>query len=97
MSPGRILRLFLAAALLCAQQAALSHELWHLLDQGSQPAQQQLCGQHDALGTVAGAVDTAVPVFADERPSAPEYRSIVLPEANSPGLAPSSRGPPASL
>ena len=56
MSLGRVLRVLLAAALLSAQHAALAHGLWHSVDQKSQPAQKQLCGQHDALGTVAGAV-----------------------------------------
>lgn len=96
MSLGRILRVLLAAALLSAQHAALAHGLWHSVDQKSQPAQKQLCGQHDALGTVAGAVDAVVAVPSAETPAAPEYRSVVLPAAKSPGLAPSSRGPPAS-
>ena len=98
MSPARLLRvLLLAAALLSAQHAALAHAIWHSAGHKSQPAQKSLCLQHDALGTVAGAVDAAIVIVPTEAAVAPEYRSLVPPAAKSPGLAPSSRGPPASL
>jgi len=95
MSLGRVLRVLLAAALLSAQHAALAHQIWHSVDQKSQPAQKQLCGQHDALGTVAGAVDSGTVATPAELPPAFAVRSVTVPEARSPGLAPSSRGPPA--
>jgi hypothetical protein len=97
MSLGRVLRVLLAAALLSAQHAALAHQIWHSVDQKSQPAQKQLCGQHDALGTVAGAVDGGTVAASAELPSAFAFRSVTLPEAKAPGLAPSSRGPPTLL
>ena len=97
MSLGRVLRLLLAAALLSAQHAALAHGLWHSVDQKSQPAQKQLCGQHDALGTVAGAVCGVAIAAAAETPALPPFYALPLPAAKSSPLAPSSRGPPAFL
>jgi hypothetical protein len=92
-----VLRVLLALALLNAQHAALAHQIWHLGDHSKQPAQHQLCDQHDALGTVAGAVDCPIALFAGETPSDFLHRSAALPSATTPGLAPSSRGPPALL
>ena len=92
-----VLRVLLALALLNAQHAALAHQIWHLGDHGTQPAQNQLCDQHDALGTVAGAVDGPIALFAGEAPSDFLPRSAALPSATTPGLAPSSRGPPTLL
>ena len=97
MSPGRVLRVLLAAALLSAQHAALAHELWHASTLKSQPTQKQLCGQHDALGTVAGGLDSHVTPAVAETPADISCHVVVLPAAQSLGLAPSSRGPPASL
>jgi len=93
----RILRIFVALALLNAQHAALAHQIWHLGDHGKQPAQNQLCDQHDALGTVAGALDCPIVLFAGELPPDFLHRTTALPSATTPGLAPSSRGPPALL
>jgi hypothetical protein len=95
VNPARGLRILLAILLLSAQQAALSHAIFHLDRQGLPAEQRTLCDQHDALGTVAGAlgsvvvppVAVAVPVRACSVPD--------LPAASQPGLAPSSRGPPA--
>jgi hypothetical protein len=97
MSLGRILRVLLAAALLSAQQAALAHGIWHSVDAKSQPAQKQLCGQHDALGTVAGAVDSSTVASSTESLPAPAVPCVALPAAKAPWLAPSSRGPPGLL
>lgn len=95
MSLGRALRILLAAALLSAQHAALAHGLWHSIEKKSQPAQKQLCGQHDALGTVAGAVCGITTPLAAEAPPAILFGALALPAAKSAGLVPSSRGPPA--
>lgn len=97
MSLGRVLRVLLAAALLSAQHAALAHGLWHSVDQKSQPAQKQLCGQHDALGTVAGAVNCIAVASLSEAPAISAFFIVALPAARAPALAPSSRGPPAFL
>jgi hypothetical protein len=97
MTATRALRILLALALLGAQQLALSHQIWHAGRDGSQPAQKQLCVQHDALGTVAGALNAPIAVFTGEAPAAIPCAHVALPSASTPGLAPSSRGPPALL
>jgi hypothetical protein len=97
MRLARVLPVLLALALLSAQQAALSHQLWHLLDHGSQPAQKQLCDQHDALGTVAGALDSPILQLGGVVPANFSLCFIARPLVATPGLAPSSRGPPALL
>ena len=95
MNLSRALRVFFALALLSAQHAALSHEVWHLGKHGPQPAQKQLCDQHEALGTVAGALDSPVVPVACERPADFLFPSLAHAAASRPWLAPSSRGPPA--
>ena len=97
MNLTRSLRILLAILLLSAQQAALAHQIWHFGDYGSQPAQEQLCGQHDALGTVAGAVDSPCTLLPGDAPADFSFHSVELPSAATPGLAPSSRGPPTLL
>ena len=97
MNLGRGLRILFAVALLSAQHAALAHQIWHFADHGQQPAKNELCGQHDALGTVAGALDSPVIQLSGEAPAGFLHRSVALPSAATPGLAPSSRGPPAFL
>ena len=93
----RVARLLIALALLAAQQAALAHQVWHLGNQDSQPAQSQLCEQHHALATVAGALDCALPdapfVAMRDAPLAVVARAA----APAPRIAPASRGPPESL
>ena len=94
--PGlkRLLRVFLAAVLLAAQQVALEHPLAHAFAAGGKSP---LCEQHEALGTVLGAVDCAATLAVDEAPL-PAAIAAVLPAArdNAP-LTPSSRGPPSLL
>jgi hypothetical protein len=94
MPSMRALRILLALALLGAQQLALSHQIWHAGKDGSQPSQTQLCGQHDALGTVAGAMNAAMAPILTESTADSCVTSIVPHAAKSPALAPSSRGPP---
>ena len=93
----RALRILLAFALLGAQQLALSHQIWHVGKPGSQPAQERLCVQHDALGTVAGALDAPATPFAGEAPAVVSSPCFALPSASTPGLAPRSQGPPSLL
>jgi hypothetical protein len=97
MTLARSLRILLALALLGAQQLALAHQIWHAGKASSQPAQEQLCVQHDALGTVAGALDAPIALVAGAAPAEFSRPSVALPSAATPGLAPSSRGPPAFL
>ena len=93
----RAARFLVAVALLVAQQAALGHQIWHLGKQDSQPAQNQLCEQHHALATVAGALDCALPDadFVSMRDAPPAVVARI--GAPAPRLAPSSRGPPELL
>jgi hypothetical protein len=97
MALARSLRILLALLLLSAQQTALSHQIWHFGKHGPQPAQERLCDQHEALATVAGALDAPLMLFAGPLPAESVYRSVALASASLPGLAPSSRGPPAFL
>ena len=97
MSLGRVLRILFAVALLNAQHAALAHQIWHLGDQGTQPSQSELCAQHVALGTVAGALDSPATLSPGDAPAGFSIQSVDLPSAATRGLAPSSRGPPAFL
>jgi hypothetical protein len=93
----RAARFLIALALLAAQQTALAHQIWHLGKQDSRPAQSQLCEQHHALATVAGALDCA---SSDVAVTAPDHVScslVELPTALLPPLAPVSRGPPSFL
>ena len=94
--PGlkRLLRVFLAAVLLAAQQVALEHPLAHAFAAGGKSP---LCEQHEALGTVLGGVDCPATHAVDESPL-PAQVAALLPAArdNAP-LAPSSRGPPSLL
>ena len=94
---GRAARFLVAVALLVAQQAALAHEIWHYGKQDSQPAQGQLCEKHEALSTVAGALDCATldATFVATR-DAPLPHAAPL-GAPAPRVAPTSRGPPESL
>ena len=93
----RAARLLIAVALLAAQQAALGHQIWHLGKQDSQPAQGQLCEQHQALATVAGALDCATldATFVATRDAPLPF--IAQRDAPAPRLAPASRGPPQPL
>ena len=90
----RAVRFLIAITLLVAQQAALGHQIWHLGKQDSQPAQSQLCEQHQALATVAGALDCATldAIFVATRDAPLPF--IPRLDAPAPRLAPASRGPP---
>jgi hypothetical protein len=100
-----LLRWLLVAALLAAQQAAFSHQIWHLgraaaalgpdsAADHQQPAKSTLCEFHDSLGTVLGALSCALPNLASERSPEPGFAAtpVRAPCAASP--KPSSRDPP---
>ena len=93
----RAARFLIAIALLTAQQAALAHQIWHLGKQDSLPAQSQLCDQHHALATVAGALDSAATDVALYAPGDILHPCLELSAAVLPLLAPVSRGPPPLL
>ncbi len=97
MSIARPLRILLALMLLCAQQLALAHQVWHLGDRSGQPAQQQLCDKHDVLGTVGGALNGAAITLVADAPAGFTVSCACLPAASTPGFIPTSRGPPSLL
>lgn len=97
MPLARSLRFLLAFVLLGAQQLALAHQIWHIGKHGPQPAQEQLCDQHEALATVAGAVDAPAALLAGPASADSSIQPVALSSAAMPGLAPSSRGPPVLL
>jgi hypothetical protein len=90
----RILGALLLAVLLAAQQAALEHPLAHV---GAADEQSPLCLQHDALGTVLGAIDCAPAVFTEEAPVTAAIAAVLPPARAGAPLEPSSRGPPTLL
>jgi hypothetical protein len=93
-SVKRILGALLVAVLLAAQQAALEHPLWHLAAAGEKAP---LCAQHDALGTVAGAIDCAIVHFTAQAPATPAIAAVIVSARAGAPLQPSSRGPPSLL
>ena len=106
MGLSRTWRLFLIAALLLAQQSSLVHQIWHGSAGGASIALQPsgdagkgnpLCDQHSALKAVLAAIDagTCPAVLAEVAASHPPATAVSVPSL--PGLAPSSRGPPAFL
>jgi len=97
MSLARSLRILLALLLLGAQHLALAHQIWHVGDKSGQPAQLQLCDKHEALGTVAGALNGAVMKFDAEPATTLAVLLACLPAASTPGFVPTSRGPPSLL
>jgi hypothetical protein len=97
MAPMRALTILLAFLLLSAQQAALSHAISHMDERGLPSEQRSLCDQHDALGTAAGGLSGAHLPPTEAASPDPVCSAPDLPSAQAPGLAPSSRGPPAFL
>jgi hypothetical protein len=101
-----VVQVVFALLLLCAQQGALTHEIWHFAKagpqagfvgdhKGSESKKNRLCDLHSALGTVLGAVATiASPAPLD---SCTEFSFLAAASraASVSLLAPFSRGPPA--
>jgi hypothetical protein len=105
MSLRVLARLFIAAALLVAQQSAIAHQIWHF---AAAPAQQAagvdpqdqdaggkgLCDLHTALGAVLGALGSADSAPEFTAPQADAVSAAALSPAPSASVPPSSRGPP---
>ncbi len=98
-----VVQVVFALLLLCAQQGAITHEIWHAATSSHAQSEQKapdsnknrLCDLHSALGTVLGAVATiASPAPLD---SCTEFHFLASesPAASVSLLAPPSRGPPA--
>jgi hypothetical protein len=101
----RLARLLLAAALLAAQQSALAHQIWHFAaapaqhaadgapqdtDAGGKP----LCDLHAALGSVLGAVGSAIATPEFTPPQSQAVTAAALSPAHAAAVPPSSRSPP---
>jgi hypothetical protein len=109
LTARRLARLFLAAALLLAQQAALAHGIWHLADtpaqqvagSGSGEPQQgrvnALCSQHQALDAVLGALGRADACPLPAPQQAEPIPDAVQSSAHRAPPSPSSRDPPTLL
>jgi hypothetical protein len=101
--------LLTAVALLVAQQAAISHQIWHLAGTPGQafgaPSEQQdkapkkdgLCGLHAALGTVLGAVSGGAQAAQIAVSTEVPFIAADVPAARRFALAALSRGPPILL
>jgi hypothetical protein len=101
-----VVQIVFAMLLLCAQQGAVTHEIWHFANAGPhagfvgdhkapESKKNRLCDLHSALGTVLGAVATiASPAPLD---SCTEFSFLAAASraASVSLLAPFSRGPPA--
>ncbi len=100
----RLCRVLLVMALLLAQQAGLSHGVWHMsnasqawtteLQAAALGAQQRLCAFHEAFDTVLGALSSmlaAAPAFLQ---AARRFSSFAVSLAGIPTPHPSSRDPP---
>ena len=107
---ARLLAVLLsAAALLLAQQAAISHQIWHLAGAGGQafgaqseqqdkaPKKNGLCDLHAALGAVLGAASGGAQAAHVAVSTAVPFIAADSPAARFSALAPQSRGPPALL
>jgi len=104
MLAARLVRVFVAAAFLLAQQSAFAHQLWHsaggakaglAAEQGKKA--NPLCEQHDALGTVLGAL-SGTPLVAPAVETPPVHFAAGASAAVClSALSPVSRGPPALL
>jgi hypothetical protein len=107
MSPRRnaVVQVVFALLLLCAQQGAITHEIWHaatsLHAQSEQKApdsnKNRLCDLHSALGTVLGTVTGVVAAAPPPESTHTCVAVAELPAASVSLLVPSSRGPPPLL
>jgi len=101
---AKLARLFVASALLAAQQSALAHQIWHYAtapaahvaadSQKTDAGGKSLCDQHTALGTILGALGSAdaCPMVAPQQADA--ISGAVQSTAHRALLSPSSRDPP---
>lgn len=106
---GGLWRLLLVAAVVIAQHGAFRHELWHYAENKSRQVEASaigepagtkgnfLCGLHDALATVLGAVTGSGPATQAVEARGAGFATLALAVAAGPPPRPASRGPPLSL
>jgi hypothetical protein len=101
-----VVQLGFALLLLCAQQGAIRHEIWHFANAGlhaglagdhkaPESKKNRLCDLHSALGTVLGAVTGVVAAAPPAAGPQSSFLASESPAASVSLLAPPSRGPPA--
>ena len=107
--PVALCRLLLVAAVVIAQHGAFRHALWHYAADKSQHAEASaisepaapkgnfLCGLHDALALVLGAVTGNGPATQAVEGRNDGFITPALAVATAPSPVPASRGPPISL
>lgn len=92
-----LVRFIAIAALLIAQQTALSHPLAHLDGKAGHPKQERLCDFHGTLGSMLGAID-GTPAAVEVPACGPlPIDAALRPALSAAGLTPSSRDPPEVL
>ena len=94
------LRVFLALALLLAQQTAIGHQYWHASaaslagEAKKAPKADRLCEFHELLGTVLGIAGAAAPLVAFLSLSQPGFLAPVPAAREADALLHHSRDPP---
>ena len=101
-----VVQLIFALLLLCAQQGALTHEIWHAATSSAHAqtghkapdsSKNRLCDLHVSLGTVLGAVNAAIVAAPLDTSSQYCFIAAASLAASVSPLAPFSRGPPQLL
>jgi len=98
-----LIQVVFALLLLCAQQGAITHEIWHAAATSHTQSEQKapdsnknrLCDLHASLGTVLGAVNAVIATAPLDTSSQYSFNAAASPAASVSLLAPPSRGPPA--
>ena len=98
-----VVQVVFALLLLCAQQGAITHEIWHAATGSHTQSEQKtpdsnknrLCDLHASLGTVLGAVSAVIAAAPLDTSSQYSFDASESPAASVSLLAPPSRGPPA--
>jgi hypothetical protein len=98
-----VVQLAFALLLLCAQQGAITHEIWHAAATSHTPSEQKapdsnknrLCDLHASLGTVLGALNVVIVAAPLDTSNQYCFNAVVSLAASVSLLAPASRGPPA--
>ena len=100
-----VVQVVFALLLLCAQQGAITHEIWHAATGSHAQSEQKtpdsnknrLCDLHASLGTVLGAVNAVIAAAPLDASSQYCFIAAASLAASVSRLAPFSRGPPLLL
>ena len=101
-----LIQVVFALLLLCAQQGAITHEIWHAATSGAHAqtghkapdsSKNRLCDLHASLGTVLGAVSAVIAAAPLDTCSHFCFIAAASSAASVSPLAPFSRGPPQLL